>query len=66
MGIKVIDKIYNEKFKQFVYCCWIQHSLVPNSTPPWLEKTRHQIAHVNHCFGFIPTTCIDTRYFNLV
>jgi hypothetical protein len=34
MGIKPINKIYNEKFKQFVYYCWIQHSLVPNSTPP--------------------------------
>ncbi len=38
MGIKPINKIYNEKFKQFVYYCWIQHSLMPNSTPPWPKK----------------------------
>jgi hypothetical protein len=21
-----------------VYYCWIQHSLMPNSTPPWPKK----------------------------
>ncbi len=37
VGTKVINIIYNEKFKQYVYCCWIQHSLMPNSTPPWRD-----------------------------
>jgi hypothetical protein len=62
MGIKPINKIYNEKFKQFVYYCWIQHSLMPNSTPPCLKKTKHHIVHVNCYFNFIPTTCMDTRF----
>jgi hypothetical protein len=65
-GIENIYKIYNEKFKHFVYYSWIQHSLMPNSTPPWPKKTRHQIVHVNYYFNFILTTCTNIRNFNLI
>ncbi len=47
-------KIYNEKFKKFVHFCWIQHSLVLNSTPLWPKKAKHQIIHVSCYFNFIP------------
>ncbi len=54
IGTKAIDKIYNEKLKEFVYNYhWIQHSLVPNFTLHWPKKARHQIVHVNCCFNLI-------------
>ncbi len=65
MGIKTMDRIYKNKFKQFVYYCWIQHYLVPNCTP-WLQKARHHIVHVNRYFNFIPRVCSYTRNFNLI
>ncbi len=60
IGIEFIDKLYNEKFKQFLNFCWIQQSVVPHSKIERPKNCRFQIAHINHRFIFTPTTCITT------
>ncbi len=65
IGIEFIDRLYNEKFKQFLNFRWIQQSVVPHSKIERPENCRFQIAHINHTFIFTPTTCITTLNVNL-
>jgi hypothetical protein len=60
-----MEKIYNEKFKQFLYFYWFQQFVVPHSK---IERPKHhkfQIMHNNCTLGFTPTSCTTMRNVNL-
>ncbi len=66
IGIELfIDKLYNEKFKQFLNFHWIQQLVVPHSKIERSKNCRFQIAHINHTLRFTSTTCITTLDVNL-
>jgi hypothetical protein len=47
IGINILDKLHNEKIKQFLNFYWIQQLVVPHSRIERPKNCKFQIAHIN-------------------
>jgi hypothetical protein len=65
VGIKVIKRLYKQKFKKYIYYHWIQQSICRNYKVTTLKKKIYQLAPINRTLQFIPIVCTNTSNVNL-
>ncbi len=63
--IRVVNKLYNQKFKKYIYYCWIQKSIHRSYKITAPTKGKYQLVPTNHTLQFVPTTCTNTSDVNL-
>ncbi len=60
-GTKIIDHIYNQRFKKYLDYCQIQLSIVQNVGSRRFMRASDQLGHINYSYKFLPITCIATK-----
>jgi hypothetical protein len=64
--IKIINHIYNQRFKKYLDYHWIQQSTVQSARSRRFKRARDQLFHINHSYKFLPTTCTSTKYVDVI
>jgi hypothetical protein len=64
MMVDIINKFYNEKFKQFLHFCWIQQLIVPHFRIQRLKVIDFRLSHQMH-IEIHSTTYTTTSNVNL-
>jgi hypothetical protein len=63
--IKVIERLYNQKFKNYIYYHWIQQSIYKSYKITTLKKNKYQLTPINCTLQFVPIICTNTFNVNL-
>jgi hypothetical protein len=66
LGKPTIDQLYNQKFKKFLYCRWVQSSIIRKYNLSSHKKSKFYLAPRNHNLLYTPTTCTKPIDHNLV
>ncbi len=64
--IACIDRLYNFKYKRFLFYLWIHKAKIPNYEATSLKRGMFQHVIVRRTLKYIPMTCIVTSDLNLV
>jgi len=64
--IKIIDHIYNQRFKKYLDYHWIQQFIVQSVGSRKFKKARDQLTHINCSYKFLPITYTSTKDVDLM
>jgi hypothetical protein len=64
--IACINRLYNLKYKRFLFYCWIQKSKIPNYGASSLKRGMFQHATIQQTLKYIPMICTTPSDLNLI
>jgi hypothetical protein len=62
----VIDQLYNQKFKKFLYYCWVQSYVICKCNIGSHKRSKFYLAPKIHNLLYTPITCTKTTNQNLI